>query len=196
MKHYLFMLLFLGSFSVAMEQCQSRSLAYNLLQAAKEGSGAQVEELLLKGVSPLVRPSTIAFRHETPLMVALNHKNEAAWKVLMGYRFEEQAQVRGLNGYTLMHYAAGNHCMEVFTKLKELRADVNDFHNTAQETPLMRAIESKNPCEEKKLAIIKALVDAGASPTLGGEDDAFSLARRQPHPMNEKILQLLNGRRD
>lgn len=196
MKHYFFMLLFLSSFLIAMEQCQSRSLAYNLLQAAKEGSGAQVEELLIKGVSPLARPSTIAFRHEIPLMVALNFKNEAAWKVLMEHRFEDQAKVRGLNGYTLMHYAAGNHCMEVFIKLKEFRADVNDCKNTAQETPLMRAIDSKSSDNEKKLAIIKALVDAGASPTLGGEDDAFSLARRQPYPMNEKILQLLNERRD
>lgn len=193
MKKVFLLLIFCNASLIAMSQS---SLNHQLLQAAKEGTGQQVEELILKGADILSTPSSIVHRHEIPLMVALNFKNESVWRVLIDHRFQEQAVMRGMNGYTLMHYAAGNHCMEVFTKLKELRVDVNDFHNTAQETPLMRAIESKNPCEEKKLTIIKALIDAGANGMLGGEENAFMLAKRQPYPIREKILELLDGRRD
>lgn len=188
------MLVVLSSSLDAMDESPS-SLNYQLLQAAKEGTGEEVEELLLQGASPLARPSTIVFRHEIPLMVALNFKNEAAWRVLLGYRFEEQAKVRGLNGYTLLHYAAGNHCMEVFKELKKLGMDVNDCDNAARITPLISAIEGKTT-DEKKIEMIKALVEAGANGMLGGEENAFTLAKRQPFPIRENILELLDVRRD
>lgn len=189
------MLVVLSSTLVAMDQ-SPLSLGYKLIQAAQNGTQEEVEELLLKGVSPLVRPSTIAFRHEIPLMVALNHKNEAAWKVLMSYRFEEQAKVRGLNGYTLMHYTAGNHCMEVFKELKKLGMDVNDCDNAARITPLISAIEGKTT-DEKKLEMIEALLGAGANPTMeAGEGNAIIVASRQPFPIKKKLLKLLQKRRD
>ncbi len=190
------MLVVLSSTLVAMNESQS-TLAYKLLQAAKEGTGEQVEDLLLQGANPLAAPSTIAFRHEIPLMVALNHKNEAAWKVLMGYRFEEQVNARGLNGYTLLHYAAGNYCMEVFERLKAIGlADINDNQNAARITPLISAIEGKTT-DQKKLEMIEMLLGAGANPTIdAGEGSAFAVANRQPFPLKKKILKLLHKRRD
>lgn len=188
-------MIFCNASLVSMSQS---SLNYQLLQAAKEGTAAVVQTLILKGADVLAAPSIIAYRHEIPLMVALNAKNDGACRVLVNYRFNEQAKSKGLNGYSLIHYVAGNHYLELVEPLLKLGVSINDRNNVCWETPLLRAIDSKPVDIERQLEMIRQLLVAGANPYLSNcsEEDAFTVAGRQPFPIKEKILDILNTRRD
>lgn len=173
-----------------------RALNFKLLEAAKSGTAADVQTLILQGANVLAAPSIITHRHEIPLMVALNAKNDGACRVLVNYRFNEQAKTRGLHNYLLIHYVAGNHYLELLEPLLKLGVSINDRNNVDWETPLLCAIDSKPSDNEKQLEMIRQLLAAGADPKLQNSDgeDAFRVASRQPN--KKKILKLLNDRRD
>jgi hypothetical protein len=69
------------------------------------------------------------------------------------------------NGRTLLHFAASHSCMSVVQLLLSLGGDP-DVLDTGGHTPLYRAANNRNP--EKGVALVEALVRAGATIDLSG----------------------------
>jgi ankyrin repeat protein len=170
-------------------------LNYALLQAAQEGDELRARSLLAQNADPLATPSRLA-QHRTPLMEAISYGKYGVAGILITQKLEQQVQSRDDQRYTLAHYIAAMHCIELLPFLKQANADFNDQDNITGESPLMRAIDTKAANNESKIKMIRQLLALGADPTLKNRNgsNAFALAERQPAEIKHRILGLLLNR--
>lgn len=157
--------------------------SYNFIKAVKDRDGNKATEILSKPGTTIVDTRDSA-TGETGLQIATKRRDIAWMGFLLGKG--AKADVRDLKGNTALLHAAQIGFAEGAQLLLKVRASV-DLANSAGETPLIRAVQNRDP------VMTRILITAGANPAktdrLAGMS-ALDYAQRDPR--GAAILKILN----